>query len=38
MTKLATPFVAYANGPLALSISDVRIDSAAVNQDQCGKP
>jgi beta-glucosidase len=38
MTKLEAPFIIAAGAPFTLSISDVRIDSAAVNQEQCGQP
>jgi beta-glucosidase len=38
MTKVDQPFELVSAGSLTLSISDVRIDSAAVNQDQCGQP
>ena len=38
MTKLDQPFNLVAEGSLTLSISDVRIDSAAVDQDRCGAP
>ncbi|MDB5719705.1 MAG: glycoside hydrolase family 3 protein [Alphaproteobacteria bacterium] len=38
MTKLDQPFNLVAEGSLTLSISDVRIDGAAVDQDRCGAP
>ena len=38
MTKVEAPFTLVTEGKVTLSISDVRIDSAAVNQDQCGQP
>jgi beta-glucosidase len=38
MAKVGQPFNLVSRGSLTLSISDVRIDSAAVNQDQCGMP
>jgi beta-glucosidase len=38
MAKLDPPFSLATAGRLALSISDIRIDSAAINQDQCGAP
>jgi len=38
MSKVTRPFVISSAGTLRLSISDVRIASAAVNQDQCGQP
>jgi beta-glucosidase len=38
MTKLAVPFAITTSGQLKLTISDVRVLSATVPQDQCGAP
>lgn len=38
MQRVALPFVLSTAGRLGLSISDVRIASAAVPQDRCGEP
>jgi beta-glucosidase len=38
MRRVAVPFSIATAGRLGLSVSDVRIASAAVNQDQCGAP
>jgi beta-glucosidase len=38
MNRLDRPFALTTAGRLTLSVSDVRIDSAAVDQDQCGAP
>lgn len=38
MKALKTPLAISTNGNLVLSISDVRVLSATVPQDQCGKP
>ena len=38
MQRVALPFVLTAAGKLGLSLSDVRIASAAVPQDRCGEP
>jgi beta-glucosidase len=38
MTKLAVPFAITTAGQLKLTISDVRVLSATVPQDQCGAP
>jgi beta-glucosidase len=38
MRRVAMPFSISTAGRLQLSVSDVRIASAAVNQDQCGQP
>jgi beta-glucosidase len=38
MTKLAAPFSITTSGQLKLTISDVRVLSATVPQDQCGAP
>jgi beta-glucosidase len=38
MNAVARPLVLTASGPLRLSLSDVRIASAAINQDQCAQP
>jgi beta-glucosidase len=38
MARIARPFTIQTAGRLTLSISDVRIASAAVPQDQCGRP
>ncbi|MBV9901441.1 MAG: exo 1,3/1,4-beta-D-glucan glucohydrolase [Alphaproteobacteria bacterium] len=38
MNAVARPFVLTASGPLRLSLSDVRIASAAINQDRCAQP
>jgi beta-glucosidase len=38
MNAVTRPLVIRASGPLRLAISDVRIASAAVNQDRCGQP
>ncbi|HEV2865413.1 MAG TPA: glycoside hydrolase family 3 C-terminal domain-containing protein, partial [Allosphingosinicella sp.] len=38
MTGVARPFALRSAGPLRLAVSDVRLGSAAVNQDQCGQP
>ena len=38
MSRVTTPFVISTAGRLELSISDVRIASAAVPQDRCGAP
>ena len=38
MSKLAVPFAIRTSGRLALTISDVRVLSATVPQDQCGAP
>ncbi|HEY0044134.1 MAG TPA: exo 1,3/1,4-beta-D-glucan glucohydrolase [Allosphingosinicella sp.] len=38
MARLSRPFSIQTAGRLTLSVSDVRIASAAVPQDQCGKP
>jgi beta-glucosidase len=38
MTKLSVPFAISTAGQLKLTISDVRVLSATVPQDQCGAP
>jgi hypothetical protein len=38
MSKLAVPFAITTNGQLKLTVSDVRVLSATVPQDQCGAP
>jgi hypothetical protein len=38
MNAVARPLVLTASGPLRLSLSDVRIASAAINQDRCAQP
>ena len=38
MNMVARPFVLSASGPLRLSLSDVRIASAAINQNECAHP
>ena len=38
MSKLDVPFAITASAPLTLTVSDVRILSATVPQDQCGAP
>jgi beta-glucosidase len=38
MQRVALPFALSTAGKLGLSISDVRIASAAVPQDRCGEP
>jgi hypothetical protein len=38
MTRVSTPFSLATAGSLELSVSDVRIASAAVPQDRCGQP
>ena len=38
MNRVAVPFRLTTAGRLTLSLSDVRVASAAVPQDQCGQP
>ncbi|HWT13518.1 MAG TPA: exo 1,3/1,4-beta-D-glucan glucohydrolase [Allosphingosinicella sp.] len=38
MGSVARPFVLAASAPLRLSVADVRVASAVVDQDQCGAP
>jgi beta-glucosidase len=38
MGQVARPLMIATRGQLSLSVSDVRLASAAVNQDQCGQP
>jgi beta-glucosidase len=38
MTRLDPVFALATSGRLGLAISDIKVDSAAVNQDQCGAP
>jgi hypothetical protein len=38
MSKLSVPLAITTNGRLTLTISDVRVLSAAVPQDLCGVP
>jgi hypothetical protein len=38
MSKLTEPLVITTSGQLKLTISDVRVLSATVPQDQCGAP
>ena len=38
MARVVSPLNIATSGRLSLSVSDVRIASAAVNQDQCGQP
>ncbi|WP_114954358.1 glycoside hydrolase family 3 protein [Sphingosinicella terrae] len=38
MNRLAAPWTLTSRGALGLSVSDIRVASAAVNQDQCGQP
>jgi beta-glucosidase len=38
MNAIARPLVIVSAGPMRLSLSDVRIASAAINQDQCAQP
>jgi hypothetical protein len=37
MSRVATPFSIATAGSLELSVSDVRVASAAVPQDRCGQ-
>jgi beta-glucosidase len=38
MNAVTSPFGIAATAPLTLSIAEVRLGSAPVNQDQCGAP
>ena len=38
MNRVAVPFRLTTAGKLSLAISDIRVASAAVPQDQCGQP
>jgi len=38
MRRVSAPWILATNGAGRISISDIRIASAAINQDQCGQP
>jgi hypothetical protein len=38
MGNVTSPFGIAATGPLTISVAEVRLGSAPVNQDQCGQP